>query len=148
MVAQIERVIELGDCHTHEIVSDRVSLIRQGFKRAGKDGRTSKIKALYIGTDSWVEAQAIARSYGGRVIIREAQRVTDWNYEVKFQGDFSLEEILKIADELETRFRFVARAIASYAPRTVPSKAQMGTLNRYKTPIRLLDLRRRNALFA
>jgi hypothetical protein len=149
MLAQIKRVIQLGQGYTHEIVSDRVSFIRQGFTRPGKNGRTSKIRAFYIGTDSWVEAQAIARSYRGRCIIREASRVTDWDYEVKFQGDFNEEEILEIAEELESRFRFMAQAtIAWKKSLQVPSAVWRGTLDTYKAPVRHLDQRRRNALFA
>lgn len=143
----VARIIQLGDAHTQEIVSDRVSLIRQEFKRPGKNGRTSKIKAFYIGADSWQEAQAITQTFRGRTKIRAAQRVTDWDYEVKFQGDFNEQEIEAIAKQLDSLALFTVPTQRKIE-RTIPSKRRVGTMNYYKTPIRPLDLRRRHALFA
>lgn len=130
MVAQeIARTVELGENHTWEVVSDHVSFIRQGFKRPGKGGRTSKIKCVYVGCESYKQAiylrsMLFSRLNRARVTIRESQRSIGWEYEVKVQGDFNLSQIFSISLDTEALCHPSAAAVLSPAPsnlRILPS---------------------------
>lgn len=107
----IKRVVPVGPQHTWEVVNDRISIIRQALKRPGKGGRASKIRALYVATATYAQALQVSKVLGhrlkagtGRVEIREAKRSIGWEYEVKFQGDFSEEAIAQIEASLESSF--------------------------------------------
>jgi len=105
MLAQEQRVVELGDNHNWVEVSDRVSYIKQTFKRAGKGGRMSKIKAIYIGFNSLVEAHRYARSCRLRCQVRPAFRTgIDYLYEVKIQCDVELVVVTAIASSIDKFF--------------------------------------------
>lgn len=112
---------ELGDGHVYVIVSDRVSYIKKLLKRAGKNGRKEKIKCLYIGFNDYKSAlkyKEISRyerifyrpnvpNAKGDVDATATQRsirTKGTNAEIKIQGDFELDAIQKIADNLERFF--------------------------------------------
>lgn len=103
----IIREIPLGDNHVWVMIGDRVSVVRQDFKRPGKDGRLCKYKAICIGADSFPEARKIvARLLPHippiRVQTRLAERVLDWQLEVKASGDFDWCWIEWVADNVDS----------------------------------------------
>ena len=93
-------ITQLGDRHYYSGYSDRVGYIYQEFKKPGKNGRTSKIKCLYVGCSSYLEAKKVASQFRGRVFVRESQRVPDWEWEVKMQGDWELCQVDAIASQV------------------------------------------------
>ncbi|NEP57961.1 MAG: hypothetical protein F6K31_13215 [Symploca sp. SIO2G7] len=100
------RTVELGDRHSITYLIGRAAFITQHFKKKGKGGRMSRNKAAYYAFDDYSQAQrfyqVMKQKYGRyRVELREAQRVLDWHWEVKVQGDFMTEEIEAIAASLD-----------------------------------------------
>ena len=87
----------------------RVAYLWEQFKKTGKGGRLGKIKTVYIAFDNLDQCQEFeqtAREHYGqyRVQGRCAKRVLDWRYEVKIQGDFSIEEIEGILLHVESNY--------------------------------------------
>ncbi|NEP10291.1 MAG: hypothetical protein F6K14_08735 [Symploca sp. SIO2C1] len=100
------RTLELGDSHSITYLIGRAAYITQHFVKVGRNGRMSKIKAAYYAFDWHKQArrfyQVMQEKFGKfRVELRPAQRVLDWRWEVKVQGDFLVEEIEAIARDLD-----------------------------------------------
>lgn len=128
-----QRIVALGDRHSWHVLTDRVSYIQQAFVRPGKGGRSSKIKAVYLGFDTWEEASrfrytAMSRLKSSRASIRVAVRTTDYAYEVKVQGDFSFQEVEAIAQLLDNCLSVPSVAVApsSVKPQVAVSKTYWG----------------------
>ncbi|NEP13740.1 MAG: hypothetical protein F6K14_26770 [Symploca sp. SIO2C1] len=114
-MSQIEtdRKIELKDetykdknKHYLYLPQARVAYIWEQFKKTGKGGRSGKIKSIYVAFDNIKQCrefeETMKAQYGVyRVKARGARRVLDWEYEVKIQGDFSIEEIKGIMLHVE-----------------------------------------------
>lgn len=108
-------ILELGDRHKWVTIkgSDRVSYVAQDFVKPGKNGRMSKIKCVYIGFATYREAMRYARSCRKRCFVRASERSLDWEYEVKIQGDFGLDEVEAIASSIDKFFPVSFGAVIS-----------------------------------
>ena len=95
--------LTLGDNHFYSGYCDRVGYITQQLKRPGKGGRNSKIKCIYIGCISFLEAQKVVKHFGFnryRCSIRESERAIDWEWEIKVQGDWEICQIDAISKKV------------------------------------------------
>ncbi len=113
------RSISLGNGYKWEILSDRVTCITKILKRPGKGGRLQKTVAVYVGFDSYHEAQRFASQLRKRAIIRKAKRCLDWEWEVKINADMSYEEIYLMAqsqslEETTIQVQINDNAVATY----------------------------------